>query len=282
MMAGGQPPLLLDLYPNAAAAYSLRKLRTAYSGNAIRVRRSSDNAEQNIGFDINGNLDTASLTAFCSGTNGFVTTWYDQSGNSRQVSQGTAINQPQIVVNGTILTDNGKPSMNFDGSNDIFIRNENISSNIYMSTFTVGKLDSLTARLPFWDLSRIGNNNYMFETNTYLTSGQRFGLYTNTSIDSSKSTTLTPILSSIIANTSINGNVIQNTDYFINGINEALTLKFGTGTYPSYASSTEYSIGGATYGVFDGRIQEFVYYQLNQSSNRIGIESDINLHYNIF
>ena len=41
---------LLDTYPNAAAAYSVRKLRTAYTGSAIRVRRSSDNAEQNIGF----------------------------------------------------------------------------------------------------------------------------------------------------------------------------------------------------------------------------------------
>jgi type III restriction enzyme len=43
--------LLLDQYSGAAAAYSLRKLSTSYSGSAIRVRRSSDNAEQNIGFN---------------------------------------------------------------------------------------------------------------------------------------------------------------------------------------------------------------------------------------
>ena len=30
--------LLLDSYPNAAVAYSLRKLRSAYTGSAIRVR----------------------------------------------------------------------------------------------------------------------------------------------------------------------------------------------------------------------------------------------------
>ncbi len=41
---------LLDDYPSAAAAYSVRKLRSAYTGSAIRVRRASDNAEQNIGF----------------------------------------------------------------------------------------------------------------------------------------------------------------------------------------------------------------------------------------
>ena len=49
--------LLLDDYPNSAVAYSLRKLRTAYTGAAIRVRRSSDNAEQDIGFnDFNNTL----------------------------------------------------------------------------------------------------------------------------------------------------------------------------------------------------------------------------------
>ncbi len=57
-------PLLLDLYPNASAAYSLRKLRNAYSGSAIKVRRSSDNAEQDIGFDVNGYLDTTALLSF--------------------------------------------------------------------------------------------------------------------------------------------------------------------------------------------------------------------------
>ena len=82
--------LLLDTYPNAAAAYSLRKLRAAYTGNAIKVRRSSDNTEQDIGFS-GANLDTTALTTFCGSGNGFVTTWYDQSGNSRNVLQSTAV-----------------------------------------------------------------------------------------------------------------------------------------------------------------------------------------------
>ena len=111
--------LLLDLYPNAAAAYSVRKLRTAYTGNAIRVRRSSDNAESDIGFS-GDNIDTATLTSFCSGTNGFVTTWYDQSGNGRNATQTTAGNQPQIVSSGSVILENGKPALQFDGSNDGF------------------------------------------------------------------------------------------------------------------------------------------------------------------
>jgi hypothetical protein len=57
------PSLLLDIYTGAAVAYSLRKLRTAYTGAAIRVRRSSDNAEQDINF-VGGDLDTQSLLDF--------------------------------------------------------------------------------------------------------------------------------------------------------------------------------------------------------------------------
>jgi hypothetical protein len=41
---------LLDTYSGAAAAYSLRLLDSSYVGSAIRVRRSSDNTEQDIGF----------------------------------------------------------------------------------------------------------------------------------------------------------------------------------------------------------------------------------------
>jgi hypothetical protein len=97
---------LLDTYSGAAAAYSLRLLRTAYTGDAIRVRRASDNTEQDIGF-VDNELDTSALTTFCSGTDGFVETWYDQSGNANNATQLTASNQPQIVSSGSVLTENG-------------------------------------------------------------------------------------------------------------------------------------------------------------------------------
>jgi len=57
---------LCDTYA-AGAAYSLRKISNTYSGSAIRVRRSTDNAEQNIGFDASGNLDSVSLLIGCLG-----------------------------------------------------------------------------------------------------------------------------------------------------------------------------------------------------------------------
>jgi hypothetical protein len=136
MMAGGNL-LFLDLYPNAAAAYSLRKLRNAYSGSAIRVRRSNDNTEQDIGFDANGNLDTAALTSFCTGTNGFITTWYDQSTIGRNATQTTAIRQPQIVSSGNITTDGGKPALTFNGNYYLEIVNRPLTAATQYAFFAV-------------------------------------------------------------------------------------------------------------------------------------------------
>jgi hypothetical protein len=58
-----------------------------------------------------GDLDTAALMAFVSDGNGFVTTWYDQSGNGRHAIQTTATSQPQIVSNGVIETQNRRPTV---------------------------------------------------------------------------------------------------------------------------------------------------------------------------
>jgi len=52
--------------------------------------------------------------------NGYVTTWYDQSGNANNATQATAANQPQIVSAGNIITSNGYQVIRYDGSNDNF------------------------------------------------------------------------------------------------------------------------------------------------------------------
>lgn len=97
---------LLDVVSGGRVAYGLIKLRSAYSGNCIRVRRASDNAESNIGF-VNDELDVTTLQTFCTGTNGFVTTFYDQTGNGENLVQASASNQPQIVNSGSVITTTG-------------------------------------------------------------------------------------------------------------------------------------------------------------------------------
>lgn len=99
--SGVSVPPPLDTVTGSAAAYSLRRVRAAYAGSAIRVRRSNDNAEADIGF-VSGRLDTAALLAHCGANSGSIVTWYDQSGNNRNMGQGTAAQQPRIVVGGVL------------------------------------------------------------------------------------------------------------------------------------------------------------------------------------
>jgi len=107
--------LILDTYPTAMAVYSLRRMRTAYSGDCVRVRRSSDNVEQNFGF-VNNGLDTVALLAFVGANNGFVVTWFDQSGNGHNATQPTASVQPRIVNAGVLDIKNTKPTIYWSGT----------------------------------------------------------------------------------------------------------------------------------------------------------------------
>ena len=93
------------------AAYALRKLRAAYAGNAMTVRRSSDGTTSAIGFTATGTLDTTTLLSFCAATNCYVTAWYDQSGNGKDAVQPTSGSQPQIVSLGSLITLNSLPTI---------------------------------------------------------------------------------------------------------------------------------------------------------------------------
>jgi hypothetical protein len=66
----------------------------------IARRRSLDNATLNIGFDGSGNLDSAALLAFVGVQDGYVSIWYDQSGNNRPRKKADLNQQPRIVSNG--------------------------------------------------------------------------------------------------------------------------------------------------------------------------------------
>lgn len=121
---------LLDKFTGSAAAYSLRSL-SKDTTNVVRVRRSSDNAEAD--FTAVEVSDGTLLAWVGTGAtdNGFVTTWYDQSGNSNDATQATAANQPKIVDAGVLVTENGKAIINFDGSDDFLnVTNVNASNKI--------------------------------------------------------------------------------------------------------------------------------------------------------
>lgn len=108
--------VLDNISKSPTVAYSVRKLSKTYHGFCIRVRRGSDNAVQDIGFDINGELDTATMQSFVGSSNGFVAIWYDQSGNQNNLTQVTQIYQPKIINAGSLITSNGKPFVGFYGT----------------------------------------------------------------------------------------------------------------------------------------------------------------------
>jgi len=103
--------LTLDLITTQpAAAFSLRKIRADYNGSCLRIRRSSDNAEQDFGF-VGSALDTAAITSFVGVDTAFVVRWYDQSANANDAIQTADITK-QPTYASTLLT--------FDGTNDFF------------------------------------------------------------------------------------------------------------------------------------------------------------------
>lgn len=103
-----------DIVSGATAFYSLRAytaaIATAGTQNIVDLRRGSDNATCTVPIGTAGNgfvdLTTqtpcagATVTSFCNATSCYISKWYDQSGNGRNVAQATAGNQPQLLLSG--------------------------------------------------------------------------------------------------------------------------------------------------------------------------------------
>lgn len=265
---------LLDTYPNAAAAYSVRKLRAAYTGSAIRVRRSSDNTESDIGFTALGNLDTTSLTSFCSGTNGFVTTWYDQSENARNATQTTAANQPQIVSSGSVITENTKSAIQFTGANTNYMQFSSISTN----PFTI-----------LW-VSKKSNQS---GTTSIILAGSRNGNdYMGDDVDNEGNPTAytgTGIIRTALSNTSASGG--ENTQHlaYLNRRNSTQAVGQFNNSNNSYSNSVSSNNAiidsiayyGSNYN-FAGVLQEIIIFTSDKSSDRTGISTNINTYYGIY
>jgi hypothetical protein len=262
------PGLLLDVYPSAAAAYSLRKLRTDYTGSAIRVRRSSDNTEQDIYFDANGDLDTSSLTTFCGAGNGFVTTWYDQSGNSRNAVQTTASMQPQIVNAGVVYTNiNSKPVIRLDGINDSLQSASFTTINPPYTAFLVNKWISTGVQPYLMDLGRdsaIGRIDLSIPAKNGI-------LFNGAIVNSTKLINFTDTLLWFVLPNGTSSNLSINNETIVSG---------GAGTRTS--NQITFGMYGGTSSNANSFYSEFILYPSNKTTNRTGIETNINSYYAIY
>jgi len=105
MMGGNQR--LLAAYPGAAAAYSLRDL-TGTNPDVVLVSRSIDDAE--LAFNAT-EINNGTLANWCGAGDGFVKTWYDQSGNGNDATQDQDFDQSVLVSAGVLVTENGRPAL---------------------------------------------------------------------------------------------------------------------------------------------------------------------------
>lgn len=241
---------LLDTYTGAGAGYSVRRLATSAT-NLMRIREDAGDTETDIGYDSNNELDTAAIATHCGTANGFVVTWYDQSGNSNNATQSTSGSQPQIYNGTAVITENGKPylkygflttAVNFGTDNWIFSACGNISNNTKL--FFAGSGSSYVG------LAQSGS------TSSTINSGA--GTLTAFRNGSSYSFTTRDALYTDIGTQSL---------FTINQDNSGWTnVNLG---YTGSVDQRMYSL------------HEVVIYDTDQSTNRTGIESDINNHFAI-
>jgi hypothetical protein len=265
---------LLDLYPSAAAAYSLRKLRAAYTGSAIRVRRSSDNATTNIGFVANV-LDTTTLLTFCGAGSGFITIWYDQSGNGNNGTQNINDDQFKIVNLGVLITKNSKASCQINTTDYL-----TLTSVINGTAATLIEVTSVAMDPPSFD-----NGSLIGYISSAALSGhqpwQDGTIYeafaTTLRKDTSNPTTnlSNTYLYNVISDFNLYNIKINNSTFFNTNTN---IVNFGT-SIPKIGKSNSPSIREYQY---QGNASEIIIYTSNQSANISGINANINSYYTIY
>lgn len=276
------PNLLLEQYPGATVALSLRRVRGEYTGPLIKVRRASDNTLLDIGYNSSNNLDTAALESFCAGTDGFVQTWFDQGLNGYDATENNTTLQSKIVAAGSVLqNNNGNICIRFEGApgepldryknftptintspNSSFIvaehegYNDALGDNDRRQLFAISP-DGGTAfhhyEVIFWDVSKL--------TQTFIGDGTSGTAYNNNAPPD--------------ANTHLITNVYNGTE-----LKTALD-----GTLTRTVSVTETSSGLVSLGHRNNSVHnmsEFILYTADKIDDRTGIESNINTHYGIY
>jgi hypothetical protein len=265
-------------FPLVSLVLSVRKVNPAYNGPCMRVRRSSDNAEQDIYFTNAGNLDTASLQLFTGSHNAFVTKWYDQSLNAYHVEQNNSFLQPQIVSGGSILlSDNGLPAITFT---DDFLQNSNLQITPSFSSLTVAATTSLI---------QDENNNYIFNQGSFA-DGKIKGLFFEDDSDIAAAngfSSQTVVPSSLLLNNSYLFSYVYNESDQESRIFVDSALK-NTSALPSSGSADNQPLvigknSSMNNGYVSMTVQEIrIYNRVLTDLSRQSIEANINSYFNLF
>ncbi len=273
------PSLLLDNLSGSTGAFSLRKLSSSYNGSAIQVRRASDNTTQDIGF-VNNQLDTASLNTFCSGTDGFVTIWYNQSDTSNNLIQTTSSNQPKIYdsINGVEL-ENSIPCLKFNNNEFLIVDNSNFASLSTLKTIINVNKSKSTSVMALMAKGYFDSGEYMFYS--FTKSGvtrHRYGIDGSYFFDLNNPTIYN--VYSLTMFTFVNG--LNGLKYFNNG---QLHKEYDILSNLNSNTNDKLVVGKSiTYNTwyFTGSMQEILLFSNDQTSNKTTIEDNINTNYSIY
>lgn len=275
-------PLLLDTYPNAAFAYSFRKLRNAYAGSAVRIRRSSDNAELDVGF-VGENFDTAAAASHIGGGSGNIVTKYDQSGNGLDLTKSTAIEQPTYLASGP----GGKPTAVYATGSAIRL-DRTFDLSLYVATTTSlisvirqdGALTAFSCVVRWGDNSTTNTLNLYTEDASFTRIEWRFG---NESGDGAVASTGYPVGWAGGANHIVEGfrDVSDNQGLVADGVT---LVSSGSHTSDLSTASARLIIGSDVFGSgFNGAISEVVCWSADLgSTNRTAARTNVNTYYAVF
>jgi len=280
----GGVSLLLDKFPSFNAYSNARKLRASYLGDANNVRESNLNAELGIGFDANGDLDEAALLAHTGVNNGLIVDLFDQQG-SFDITNTTAANQPAIVTAGVVEKILSKPSAN--NTLDAGWQNTGtyaINGGDHLWMFAVVQVPPSGTRILLetspdvnantgaiiWNLDALN-----FKVQYKLAGGLQFHKFDFTSFIG------TNILLTVKMDVGqLYANAIK---VWVNGSLQTNTEVTATGNPIPYLDST-FNFGSRNIATapWNDFITEGIFYNTNQDSNRVAIETDINDYYSIF
>ena len=255
--------LLLDTYPGAVAAYSFRKLRSAYTGPCCQI---SDGVTLiDIGF-VNNYVDLTAIQN--AGPNIDIVFWYDQSGNGNDLyrTQGQG---GRIKISNVLQTLNGKVAINYISRSASF-NNNSINLKNGFCNFTAAQLNSTTQQVYIFS-KEISDIVLVASQNT-----NEWGIARDNVTLIASEATKAPTTYTLF------------TSYYdgLNGAIKSNGIIRGTGVYSNSTTTntTQFSMptnianGSST----DILYTESVFYQSTQLSNQTGIEANINSYYSIY
>ena len=256
-------PNILDLAP--AAAYSLRSFDAALDPDVVNVRRSSDNTTNT--FKASEVSDGTLVAWVGAGNDGHVTTWLDQSPNAKNALQIFASNQPKIVESGTLVTEGGLAGINFHTETSyLFLNHQNIYGQSTLDSYYVTKSTG---------------NRYIYPS--LLTNGGTFGMVADLGGTASTSTNYgSP---TYYANGSQITGTTRGAIWAATSNTQKLVVHQGANTTNSAWGISNMNFGNynndSEWG-FTGKLQEMIFFNTDQSANRLGIAANINDHFDIY